>query len=189
MVKKEVRRAYIEKRNELSTSGINDLVAKIVDNFRSINLQGAQVLLSYHPIIERKEFDPASCADLLLLENSNLIIAWPKIDDDSITMNAVKVSNQSSLIPNRYNIPEPVNGENIDPLMIDVVFVPLLAFDTKGYRVGYGKGFYDRFLLRCSEDVVKIGFSYFEAIDTIDDVHEYDVPLNFCITPMRVYEF
>jgi 5-formyltetrahydrofolate cyclo-ligase len=104
-------------------------------------------------------------------------------------MNAISIDKNSTLVANRYNIMEPLHGELVDPLMIDVVFVPLLAFDMKGYRVGYGKGFYDRFLQRCSEDVVKIGFSYFEAVSTISDVHEYDVPLNFCITPMRVYEF
>jgi 5-formyltetrahydrofolate cyclo-ligase len=55
--------------------------------------------------------------------------------------------------------------------------------------VGYGKGYYDRYLKRCAQDVVKIGFSYFDAIDAIEDINEFDVPLNYCITPMRVYEF
>jgi 5-formyltetrahydrofolate cyclo-ligase len=69
------------------------------------------------------------------------------------------------------------------------VLVPLLAFDESGYRVGYGKGFYDRFLQQCRKDVLTVGFSYFDAIDKIEDTHQFDVPLNYCITPHRIYEF
>ena len=70
-----------------------------------------------------------------------------------------------------------------------MVLVPLLAFDSKGYRVGYGKGFYDRFLKQCRNDCVKIGLSYFEPIDAINDAGEFDVPLDFCITPQKAYVF
>jgi 5-formyltetrahydrofolate cyclo-ligase len=69
------------------------------------------------------------------------------------------------------------------------VFVPLLAFDNDGYRVGYGKGFYDKFLAKCRPDVLKVGLSYFDAIDTISDRAQFDIPLNYCITPQRIYEF
>jgi len=69
------------------------------------------------------------------------------------------------------------------------VLVPLLSFDKKGFRVGYGKGFYDRFLMQCKSDCIKIGLSYFDPIDVIDDADEFDVPLDFCITPQKVYVF
>ena len=189
MVKKEIRRLFIEKRNSLSSSDIVELDAAIAENFRQLNLHGVQVVLSYRPIASRKEFDAGVCADILSLENDGLTVALPRINNDVNTMDAVRIHKRSSFAANRYNIHEPLDGEVIDPVLIDLVFVPLLAFDTKGYRVGYGKGFYDRYLDKCSQDVVKVGFSYFEAVDAIDDVHEYDVPLNFCITPMRVYEF
>jgi 5-formyltetrahydrofolate cyclo-ligase len=189
MVKKDIRRIYIDWRNALTDEELKDMSARIVDKFRDVALQGAQVLLSYYPIRERKEFDVTVCEQLLALENEGLQVAWPKILDDNVTMQAIALHKNSTFAANRFNILEPVNGEVIDPQLIDVVFVPLLAFDTKGYRVGYGKGFYDRFLAHCASDVVKIGFSFFEAVDSIDDVNEYDVPLNFCITPSRVYEF
>ena len=75
------------------------------------------------------------------------------------------------------------------PAEIDLVFVPLLAFDKKGFRVGYGKGFYDKWLAGCRPDCIKVGFSYFEPVESIDDRHEFDVPLNLCITPHNVYVF
>ena len=69
------------------------------------------------------------------------------------------------------------------------VFVPLLVYDERGYRAGYGKGFYDRYLQLCKDDVIKIGFSYFAPEPLISDVNEFDIPLNFVITPERIYEF
>lgn len=189
MIKKELRNLYIEQRNLLTAEAIKQKSESIVDNFRSIALQGAQFLLSYYPIPERREFDVTICEQLLALENENLQIAWPKLLSDNVSMQAVAVHQNTVLAENKYNILEPVSDEYIDPQLIDVVFVPLLAFDSRGFRVGYGKGFYDRYLPKCTQDVVKIGFSYFEAVDVIEDVNEYDVPLNYCITPMRVYEF
>jgi 5-formyltetrahydrofolate cyclo-ligase len=55
--------------------------------------------------------------------------------------------------------------------------------------VGYGKGCYDRFLALCRPDIIKIGFSYFEPINEISDTDKFDIPLNYCITPERIYEF
>ena len=65
----------------------------------------------------------------------------------------------------------------------------MLAFDTRGNRVGYGKGFYDRYLPACRPDCIKLGFSYFDPVDSVDDAHEFDVPLDLCITPNRTYVF
>ena len=86
-------------------------------------------------------------------------------------------------------IPEPINALEVPANKIEVVFVPLLAFDKKGHRVGYGKGFYDLFLSECSPDVIKIGLSFFNAEDSIEDVYENDVRLDYCVTPNEVYEF
>ncbi|MBU3714597.1 MAG: 5-formyltetrahydrofolate cyclo-ligase, partial [Ferruginibacter sp.] len=59
-----------------------------------------------------------------------------------------------------------------------------------GYRVGYGKGYYDRFIKKyCIENVLKIGFSFFEPIDEIADIHEHDVCMDYCITPETIYSF
>jgi 5-formyltetrahydrofolate cyclo-ligase len=189
MVKKEIRKIYNANRQGLSAQKIEEDGSRIIENFRGVNLEGIQLLLSYYPIAERNEFNVALCEQLLLLNNPSLQIAWPKLQADIITMEAILVTRETVLEKNRYNIFEPSDDEIIQPQLIDAVFVPLLAFDTKGYRVGYGKGYYDRFLSRCAQDVVKIGFSYFEALDTIEDINEFDVPLNYCITPTRVYEF
>jgi 5-formyltetrahydrofolate cyclo-ligase len=90
---------------------------------------------------------------------------------------------------NEYNIPEPVDGIEVPISKVDVVFVPLLAFDTKGNRVGYGKGFYDKFLSQCQPETIKIGLSFFDAEEEIVDVFQDDIRLNYCVTPNKIYNF
>ena len=72
---------------------------------------------------------------------------------------------------------------------IEVVFVPLLGYDLKGNRVGYGKGFYDRFLSECKPETLKIGLSFFEPEELITDVFVEDVKLDYCVTPKETYQF
>ncbi len=100
------------------------------------------------------------------------------------------LTDSTSLKKNSLGIPEPVDGFWVPEEKIDVVFVPLLAFDAQGNRVGYGKGYYDTFLRKCRKDTLKIGLSFFPAEDDlIKDVHENDVKLDYCITPSKVYAF
>jgi len=90
---------------------------------------------------------------------------------------------------NENNIHEPMDGTVTAAGIIDMVFVPMLIFDTRGYRIGYGKGFYDKYLDQCRPDCIKVGFCYFDPVDKIEDTHDFDVPLNLCITPQKVYVF
>jgi 5-formyltetrahydrofolate cyclo-ligase len=99
------------------------------------------------------------------------------------------LTDNTKIKKNEYNIPEPVDGLEVPTKKIDVVFVPLLAFDKSGHRAGYGKGFYDKFLTKCKPETIKIGLSFFEAEDQIEDVFENDVKLDYCVTPNEVYEF
>ena len=69
------------------------------------------------------------------------------------------------------------------------MLLPLLAFDSKGNRVGYGKGFYDLFLSKCKPDVVKIGLSFFDTEEIIEDVFLEDIRLDYCITPDTIVKF
>ena len=104
-------------------------------------------------------------------------------------MTAVAIHEDTVYQTNQWGITEPKEGRVLEPQQIDLVFVPLLVCDKDGYRVGYGKGFYDRYLPNCREDIVKIGFSYFEPIEKITDTDQFDVPLTYCITPQHIYEF
>ena len=80
----------------------------------------------------------------------------PKVLDKSVEMVHLLLQDNTSLRVSNYGVPEPVSGIEIPPSQIDVVFVPLLAFDELGNRVGYGKGYYDRFLTTCRGDTIFI---------------------------------
>jgi 5-formyltetrahydrofolate cyclo-ligase len=105
------------------------------------------------------------------------------------TMVQVPYSLGDALEFNAYQIPEPrIHLSPIIPTELDVVFIPLLQADVRGNRLGYGKGFYDRYLALCRPDVIKIGLNFFEPIPSIS-AEETDIPLDYLIIPNRIYEF
>lgn len=189
MTKKELRKIYKEKRKQLSQKDILRLDDLLLIQFQQWPLGDVQTVLSYMPIVSKSEINMQLMLDYLAFRIPLLRIAFPVIDRPKNIFQAVAVEDDVEFLENEYGIAEPVGGEEISAEDIDLVFVPLLAFDKKGFRVGYGKGFYDRFLTTCREGVIKIGFSYFEPEEAIDDINDFDVPLSMCITPNKIYEF
>jgi 5-formyltetrahydrofolate cyclo-ligase len=104
-------------------------------------------------------------------------------------MQHLTITDDTTFELNPFGIPEPVDGELIPPEYFDAVLVPLLGFDESGNRVGFGKGYYDRFLTQCRTDCVIIGLSFLEAVAEIEDVDEWDIPLDYCVTPNKLYVF
>lgn len=148
-----------------------------------------QTVLSYWPIGHHGEVNTLLFTDFMAFRNPGLQLAYPVSNFSDYTIQAVAVNEDTRFLKNAYGIAEPSNGPEIHPGSIDLVIVPLLAFDSMGYRLGYGKGFYDRYLTRCRTDTVKLGLSYFDPVPEIPDKHEFDIPLTVCITPERIYEF
>ena len=125
--------------------------------------------------------------NILSGKDKNILIS--KSDFETGNMTHFLLTDSTLIKKNDYNIPEPIDGIEISNDKIEVVFIPLLAFDTKGNRVGYGKGFYDRFLTNCKPEAMKIGLSFFDPEDEISDVFESDVRLDYCVTPNKNYTF
>ena len=189
MRKKEIRNIFREKRASISATDKMKWDDLLLIRFQTIELPFADYVLSFYPIEENNEVDTFLITDYLHFRNPNLTICYSKTDLENVTMQAIACHADSIFEANAYNIPEPLDTEAVDPALLDMVIVPLLACDLKGNRVGYGKGFYDRYLKQCRKDCLKIGFSYFEPVDSIDDRDEFDVPLDLCITPQRIYVF
>ncbi|HEX8675810.1 MAG TPA: 5-formyltetrahydrofolate cyclo-ligase [Segetibacter sp.] len=190
MIKQELRKFYKQKRSSLSSTDrlkLDDLLLIQLQRLAFDN--NIRVIMSFWPLEDYGEMNTHLYTRYLELAIPDLIVTFPVIDTSNDEMRAVALDEDTKFVKNKYGIPEPEEGEDIPRDQIDVVFVPLLAFDKNGYRVGYGKGYYDRFLQRCRQDVITIGFSYFEAVDKIDDTHQFDIPLNYCITPLKIYEF
>jgi 5-formyltetrahydrofolate cyclo-ligase len=116
-------------------------------------------------------------------------VAHPVINSSDGTMQNYLCNENTVYDLNQYGIPEPLNEKEIMPGEIDMAIIPLLVFDTAGYRVGYGKGYYDRFLADCRPEMLKIGLSFFSPVESLSDAAFFDKKLDFCITPDCVYAF
>lgn len=172
--------------SEMEMSKLDDLM---LIQFQTIELPFLESLLSYWPIEENNEPNTHLFTEFLKFRNPELRICYPVADFDTLSMKAVATDIDTPFEKKALNIYEPDEGMMMPAAGIDMIFVPLLAFDKRGYRVGYGKGFYDKYLVQCRKDCIKAGFSYFEPLDRIDDHHDFDVPLDLCITPQNVYVF
>jgi 5-formyltetrahydrofolate cyclo-ligase len=189
MLKKDIRQVYREKRKALTLVERNKLDDLLLIRFQTADLPFIGTLLSFWPIERNAEPNVHLITDHIAFRNPGLVIAYPKTDFIKHEMIAVVPDESAGFVKNKFDLDEPAGGDPLLPEDIDMVLVPLLAADKQGYRVGYGKGFYDRFLSSCREDCIKAGFSYFEPLDEIADKGDFDVPLDLCITPQTVYVF
>ena len=189
MNKKELREVYRTKRRELSESERMRMDDLMLIQFQAISIPFLEYLFTYWPIEENHEPNTHIFTEFLRFRNPELKVAYPVIDPHSIEMNALFTDIDTPFEKASFNLFEPQKGEPIHPDKFDLVLVPLLCVDTNGYRVGYGKGYYDRFLAQCHPDCLKVGLSYFEPVESINDKADYDVPLNLCITPLAAYVF
>jgi len=189
MLKSELRKLYRGKREALTAQQRLKLDDLLLIQFQKLSLPPLQNVLSFYPIEEKNELNTFIITDYLQFTNPGLQVAYPKTDFTNNSMQAVVPPDDESFALNAYNIPEPVAGEVVEPQWLDAVLVPMLTFDQQGHRVGYGKGFYDRFLSNCSPQCLTIGLCYFNPVEAILDAGNYDVTLNYCITPYQVYVF
>ena len=169
------------RADEIEFSSIQ--IAKHVNTYFSFRDKRISCFLS---IVTQQE---VLTEDLLkeLTCNNQLFVPVTNIKEGTMIQVAYKVGD--SLAFNAYNIPEPCTKlPPVTPTDLDVIFIPLLQADTRGNRLGYGKGFYDRYLALCRPDVIKIGLNFFEPIPSIP-AEKTDIPLDYLITPNRVYEF
>jgi 5-formyltetrahydrofolate cyclo-ligase len=190
MLKSELRKIYLAKQRQLSFEEHlekSERIAKLF--FSSVDLSLVNFLHCFVPIVSNREVDTWLIFQKLWQVFPQVATLVSRVDYEKMTLENVRFSSETKLVFNRWRIPEPSDGEIIETAKIDIVLVPLLAFDKKGFRAGYGKGFYDKLLKTCRPDCRKIGLSYFEPIEKISDVHDFDVPLDFCVTPERAVSF
>ncbi len=187
MTKKELRKKYKLKRQNLSFSKLDDLSLSIANNTLKLPIWDFTFYHIYLSITAQKEVNTDFILNILAGKDKNIVVS--KSDFNTLEMTNILLTDATKLKINAYNIPEPTEGIEIPYDKIEVVFVPLLAFNDKGHRVGYGKGFYDRFLNHCKKSTIKIGLSFFEHEETHFDSAHHDIPLNYCITPHSIYNF
>jgi len=185
--KSNLRNHYKQKRKILSADDIENYSLDISNQLLKLPIWDFNYYHIFLPITSLFEVNTEYILNILLGKDKHVVI--PKTDFKTLTLSHILLTDSTQIKKNKYDIPEPIHGIEIKPNVIQVVFVPLLAFDKTGGRIGYGKGFYDRFLADCNQDVLKIGLSFFEAEINAIDKDSHDVALDYCITPNTVYEF
>lgn len=156
--------------------------------FAHLDLSTIKVLHTFLPIKKFKEPDTWLIIDHLKKEFPEIRISVPKVSAQSNDLEHFYIEENIPLHLSNWGIPEPPVGTKTDLFHIDMILVPLLAFDTAGHRVGYGKGFYDKFLSALPSDCKKIGLSFFPPAKSIE-INEHDQALNIVVTPDQVFTF
>lgn len=187
MLKKALRIHYKTLRKQLSENQLEEMSLAVANNVLTLPIWEKTYFHIFLPIEAHNEVNTEFILHLLSGKDKEIVIS--KSDFETRNMTHFLLTDNTKIKKNEYNIPEPVDGIEVPAKKIEVVFIPLLAYDKQGNRVGYGKGFYDKFLSECQPETIKIGLSFFEPEEQITDVFETDVKLDYCVTPNAVFKF
>ena len=187
MLKAELRKIYLARQKSLSPEERNEKSRQIADRFfQNFDLNKIRFLHCFLPIARYNEIDTKQIFERIWREFPEIETLVPRVDFHANEIENLRFTFETELVQNQWDIHEPLHDKLIKAEEIDLVLIPLLCFDRKGFRVGYGKGFYDRFLKNCRADCLKIGLSYFAPVGEISDAQDFDVKLDFCVTPDQV---
>lgn len=175
----------LEKRNSLSYSTINTKSKEIQLRFtHSDEFNHAKMLAGYYAI--GSEVRTAMIIDTAL--KSDRLVALPRIEGDHIKFYQILFN--TVLVANRIGIREPpISSNYCIPENIDVILVPGIVFDTSGYRLGYGGGYYDRFIARKKKSTISVGLAYeFQICNKIHRSYD-DQKIDLLVTEKRMLYF
>lgn len=189
MTKQELRKLYHSKRKDLTLGECQVMDNLLLERLQCFDWNTCQYLHVFMPILNHKEPNSLLFVDWIRRTHPHIQLVIPKVEAGTSNMIHFLWDEHTRLVLNKWGIPEPVEGTVVSEHVLDAVLVPLLVADGHGNRVGYGKGFYDRFLSRCKSDIKTIGLSFFEVVDVIDDVGAWDYQLDYCVTPWHTYVF
>lgn len=184
--KSNLRKQALEQRKALSDDEFLSLNQLLLAQFKTLDFSAIKSIHFFLPIVKKREPDTFLMIDWLQENHPHIhiVVARSNFEDHSMSHHPFA---KEDLKENSYHIPEPQTTALFEG-EIDMVLVPLLAFDQQGYRVGYGKGFYDRFL--SGMETKKVGIALFDVLqEGISDVHQDDIRLDLCITPKQIYQW
>ena len=186
MTKETLRQHYKSLRACMDTSNVADQSLAIANQVLKLPIWEFTNYHVFLPIENKVEVDTSYLLSVLQGKDKSVILS--KSNFDTHTMQHILLQENTRIAVSKFGIPEPQKGIEVAPSSIDVVFVPLLAFDKQGHRIGYGKGFYDRFLNQCGPNTRFVGLSFFAPENKIPNA-SHDIALDYCVTPKNSYTF
>lgn len=186
--KVELRSEYRQLRKGLSIEKVQEMSKDIRQRFIE--------WLSDHPEIQHLHLffpmDRFNEVNTFYIKESldamDKVLYTSQTNKEETALETLKLPKEAEFFMDEWGIPVPQESIKVSPTKIQLVFVPLLAYDLRGNRVGFGKGYYDSFLGKLDPEVIKIGLSFFDPEDKIE-AEAHDVPLDYCITPEKVISF
>lgn len=186
MKKSEIRKVYLKKKESLAKTEVLSLSEKIFENFISkFDLTENQKIHCFLSIPEKNEVDTSSFLNGFFRNNIRVFV--PKIVKGKLI--SVEITKVTPFTVSAWGIKEPEGNKDSGVKDFDIVITPLLYADLFGNRVGYGKGFYDRFFSEINPTALKVGVSFFPPKEKVEDVSEYDVSLDYLVTPTEILSF
>lgn len=185
MDKNTYRKHYKKLRAALTEEERLELSVSITNRLLELPLWEKTYFHLFMTSVRHNEVDTEGILTLLQGKDKQVVI--PRMEAEN-QLAHILLTDATLIRSNSWGIPEPTEGLEVPVKNIEVVFVPLVAYDKSGNRIGYGKGYYDRFLASCSKTCLKIGVSFFPPEDCLP-TEKNDISLDYCISPKSVYRF
>ncbi|MBQ8952632.1 MAG: 5-formyltetrahydrofolate cyclo-ligase [Clostridia bacterium] len=182
MTREEIRSEVRKKRQAVSGIQVVEMSLRICEKIVTLpEYLKAQRILCYASMPEEVQ----TRGILWAIHHSGRKLYLPVVRRNG-GMDAVRVTEDTEMKPDRMGIDTPVSGEVLPPEALDLVLAPGIAFDRAGNRLGYGKGYFDRFLAKCRCPVVGLAYEL-QLVDAIEPT-SHDVPMNKIVTEGAVYD-
>ncbi|MBI2558431.1 5-formyltetrahydrofolate cyclo-ligase [Candidatus Woesearchaeota archaeon] len=180
-MKSQLKQSITEKRNSLSKEELISNTNKIKNAlFNLAQYKKSKTVMFYVSFNSE-----VGTHDMIKEALKNKMVAVPKVENHEIEPSII--IDFDSLIPSKFGILEPIELMKVAYKNIDLVLVPGIAFDKECHRIGYGFGYYDKFLKKVPK-AVKIGLAFdFQVVDKVPR-EEHDVPVDLIVTEKRVVE-
>jgi 5-formyltetrahydrofolate cyclo-ligase len=181
--KEELRNIFRQKRQMLSEEELTARSQDLCNQFfETIDFSNITALHCYLPITKRNEPNTWLIINRLFSAFSQIEIVVPWANEGQ-QMESTILKYDADLKTGKMGIHEPAVKKLVDPHKIDLMVLPLLAVDTNGFRIGYGQGYYDRYLQRCRPDMHKVALSLFEPLPVGSFTpDEWDVPADLVLS-------
>lgn len=190
MDKKELRQHMLAERKKLTLEEVDRRSRQIHDLFfEGFTLKPSKTVHVFLPILKNREINTWPIIQKIWRDHPDCRVAVSVTNFKTNELEHSYITPETAIAENHWGIPEPCNAQPAAEADMDIVLVPLLTFDLQGHRLGYGKGYYDRFLAKCRPETIRIGLSLLPPVAEIPGTHEADVPMHFCLTPEKCYPF
>ncbi len=187
-MKNEIRKKVLDARKSMNIDDVQSKSDTITDYLINSDFyKNSKVIMAY--IDFRNEVMTEKLIKQAIADGKRVVIPISIVETRQLLLSEI-IDYDNELSPGAYGILEPKSEfiREVDPLLVDLVLVPGVAFDNRGYRIGYGAGYYDRFLERVRKETEKVALAF--DLQMVEHAHEdsHDFPVQYVVTESGIIE-